>query len=351
MNKLDDFLFYCGRNNVPLGKKMLVKLGEYLGAKLEFSLINFGTWSDGCPHDEIINFEKVEGKNIILFDSLISKESIYDFLSLSYALKHQYKAKMVIAIVPFLLLRRLDHLEKMYEIQYLKQFFDFLSKSGVDEFITCDPHSSYMEEAAESCGIKFHPAYMDFSNILETFVPPDEEKIVYSPDQGSIHRAIAHAKKMPGIVVVFDLKSRGLNNQTKIVDAGEKKIESIKQEMAEKYDFDINRIKHTSEVVFNDTNVIMLDDEVSTARTSSETASNLRELGAKGIYFAWVHPVCTNGWKENILHKKVFTQLIATDTIVRDLENRTGGKVFDQSSNGILAAVAYKSIRSAMNKS
>jgi len=117
MTNLSNFLFYRGRNNKALGQDVLVLVNELLGKPFgispEFKLIDFGSWRDGCPNDRIIDFNNVEGKNIIFFDSLISKTAMLDFLSLVYAFKHQYKAARVIAVNPFILVRRNDHEEKL----------------------------------------------------------------------------------------------------------------------------------------------------------------------------------------------------------------------------------------------
>ncbi|HOD87095.1 MAG TPA: phosphoribosyltransferase family protein [bacterium] len=354
MTNLSNFLFYRGRNNKALGQDVLVLVNELLGKPFgispEFKLIDFGSWRDGCPNDRIIDFNNIEGKNIIFFDSLISKTAMLDFLSLVYAFKHQYKAARVIAVNPFILVRRNDHEEKLEEIQYLKQYLHFLSVAGADELITCTPHSDYMGIEAQKFGIKFRPAYMDFSRTLKTIIPKNENIFVYSPDKGSIPRAIAHAKKIPGSVVVFDLKVRKKNNQTEIVNADEENIEAIKQTFSQEFGLDIKMIKHISEVDVTGANVIIIDDELASGGTANSTAKKLKGLGAKSVYFAFTHPVCVNGWKLTTFFENPFEKVLAGDTIIRDDTNRTGGKIVDCSTSEVIAAAIYEAIIESLNR-
>lgn len=346
---LSNYLFFCGRGNKALGQEVLKILSELLGQPLRFNFIDFGSWRDGCPNDRIIDFKEIAGKNIIFFDSLISKTAMFDFLSLVYAFKHQYGAKSVTVINPFILVRRDDHEEKNDEIQYLKQYLNFLSVSGATELISCVPHSDYMGKTAENFGIKFRPAYMDFSRTLKTIVPKQEKIIIYSPDRGSIPRAIAHAKKIPGALVLFDLKFRQTNNQTEIITPESKVIEDIRQKATAEFNFDINLIKYISEVDVTDANVIMIDDELSSGGTANSTAKKLKKLGAKAIYFAFTHAVCVNGWKLTTFWDEPFTKVLAGDTIIRDDTNRTGGKIIDCSTAEVIAAAAYESINESLN--
>lgn len=346
MNNLENYLFYYGRTNKELGHRVLKQLSELLGQSIKFNLIDFGTWRDGCPNDKIVNFEEVKGKNIIFFDSLTSKTAMFDYLSLAYTFKHQYKAASVIAVNPFILVRRCDHEEKTEEIQYLRQYLHFLSVAGVNELIAVTPHSDYMGKTAREYGIKFTPVYTDFSRTLKTIVPKNEPIIIYSPDAGSIPRAIAHAKKISASTVVFDLKLRKSNNKTEIIQAEQDVVDEIKVKNNIEFDFDFEKIKYISEIDVKDVNVIMIDDELSSGNTAVNTAKKLLRKGAKAIYFAFTHPVCVNGWKPTLFSEKIFTKVLAQNTIIRDEENRTGGKIIDCFTSEVVAAALYEIITS-----
>lgn len=340
---MENYLFYCGRDNGNLSRELLSKLGEYLGEILKYEFIDFGTWRDGCPNDRIVNHERIKGKNIVFFDSPLNKMGLYDNISLCWAFKRQYQAKNLIVVMPFNLLRRCDHDEKPWEIQYLRQHIQFLALAGVDHLIAGTPHSESMGAYCQEYGISFHPAFMDFTPHLKTILPKEGSPIVfYSPDEGSIARAIAHASKMRGSIVLFDLKNRKKNNQTEIVEAEQGLIDEIINKYKAKFEF--KELYYIKTELLQGANVVMIDDEMSSGGTANSTAHKLRDLGASNIYFAFTHPVCVNGWKYTLFEKKKerpFNKVIATNTIPRNEANRTGGKIIDVSADQILASNLY----------
>lgn len=334
-----EYLFFCGRGNRPLGLEVLKILGEYLGKNLEFSFVDFGIWRDGCPNDRIIDFEEVRGKKIILFDSLTTKESMLDFVQLSMAFRRQYGAASLLAVNPFLLVRRCDHEEKNEEINYLKDYIELLAFAGVTDMITCSPHSDAIARNCKEVGIKFEPAYMDFSRAFKTVVPKGEKTIFYSPDEGSIPRAIAHAKKIPGSRVMFNLKIRKKNNQTEIRKPSPEEIEAVIKKYSEEFDFEL--LSHLNEDEIIGANIVMIDDEMSSGGTANSTAHELKEKGAKAIFFAFTHPVCVNGWKPTLFSNNPFAKILAGNTIIRNEFNRTGGKIIDISTAEVIASAMY----------
>lgn len=336
------YMFFCGRNNRPLGVEVSKLLGEYLiGKPLEFSFIDFGVWRDGCPNDKVINFEEVKGKKIILFDSLTTKESMLDFLQFSMALRQQYGAASLLAVIPFLLVRRCDHEEKVEEIAYLKHYIELMAFAGVTDMIVCAPHSDSIAKNCKEVGINFEAAYMDFSRALKTVVPKGEgeKTIFYSPDEGSIPRAIAHAKKIPGSRVMFNLKIRKENNQTEIRQPSKEEIEAVIKKYSEEFDF--NLLSYLDENEIKGANIIMIDDEMSSGGTANSTGRSLKEKGAKAIFFAFTHPVCVNGWKQTLFFNNPFAKVLAGNTIIRNEFNRTGGKIIDISTDEVIASAMY----------
>ncbi len=346
--KESGYLIFCGRGNRPLGLEVLKLLGEYLGKPLEFSFVDFGFWRDGCPNDKIIDFEEVKGKKIILFDPLTTKESMLDFVQLSMAFRRQYGAASLLAVNSFSLLRRCDHDEKMEEIAYLKHYIELLAFAGVTDMIVCAPHSDAIAKDCKAVGINFEPAYMDFSRALKTVVPKGEKTIFYSPDEGSIPRAIAHAKKMPGAgaKVMFNLKIRKGNNQTEIRKPSAEEIEAVIKKYSEEFDFEL--LSYLDESEIKDANIIMIDDEMSSGGTANSTGRSLKEKGAKAIFFAFTHPVCVNGWKQTLFFNNPFTKVLAGNTIIRDEFNRTGGKIIDISTAEVIASAMYGMIAPTM---
>ncbi|MDD3711496.1 MAG: ribose-phosphate pyrophosphokinase-like domain-containing protein [Patescibacteria group bacterium] len=337
-----DFMFFCGRNNRPLGDSVWSYLGEYLGSRISPDFIDFGEWRDSCPNNKIPKFSAVKGKSVVLFDSIVSEKAMMEFITLVMAFKKQYLAHRVIAVLPFLLTRRCDHEEPEYnyEINYLGFYLELLKFAGVDDLIVCTPHSEAMGKKCEDLGIRFHPAYMDFSRAIKTIIPKEEKIVFYSPDQGSISRAVFHAKHFSGSLVLFNLKERKLNNQTEIVSADKEKVSSIVTNCQQEFDY--KGIDYFSEEEILGAHVVIIEDEMSSGGTANQTAKKLKSAGAKAIYFAFTHPVCVNGWKYTLFDQEPFARVLAGNTIIRDQSNRTWGKVLDVSTAETIASILYK---------
>lgn len=338
---VNNYLFYSGKGNRPLGEQVLKILGEYLGTPLRFEYIDFGVWRDGCPNDKIPNYNNLESKHVIFFDSLFQKVAMLDFLQLAMAFRKQYGAKKLLAVIPFLLPRRCDHEEAEYqfEINYLSHYLEMMAFCGVTNMIVCTPHSEAIKRNCERLGIEFMPANMDFSRAIKTIVPGAEEISIYSPDEGSIPRAIAHAKNISNSQVIFDLKKRHKNNRAEIVSDNK-----LAQEIISKYsqELDYQSITYADSQDITGMNIVIIEDEMSSGETANKTAKKLRSLGAKSIYFAFTNPVCVNGWKYTLFDQSPFTRILAGDTIPRDESNRTGGKIIDVSVAEVLAMTIYR---------
>ncbi len=344
---MEDFMFFCGRNNRPLGDGVLKHLKEYLGASLGPDFIDFGEWRDSCPNNKIPRFKDVRGKTIVLFDSIVSEKAMLEFITLAMAFKEQYKASRLIAVLPFILTRRCDHEEPEYhyEINYLRFYLKLLAVSGVDDLIVCTPHSNSMENICQELGINFFPAYMDFTRTIKTIIPKNEKIVFYSPDLGSISRAVFHAQHFPDSVVLFDLKERKANNQTEILEVDNDVINGIITEYQQYFGY--TKINYFSEEGARDANVVIIEDEMSSGGTANQTAKKLKLAGAKSIFLAFTHPVCVNGWKYTLFDGEPFSRVLAADTIIRDQSNRTWGKVLDVSAAETIASALYKVLTSS----
>ncbi len=347
--KKEEVLFYCGLGNSQLGKEVLTTLSEYTGEKLSFSFIDFGSWRDSCPNDKFRDYEKIRGKTIVLFSSIYSKELMLDYIYLSRSLKKQYGAERIIAVIPFILSRRCDHEgpEHDYELNYLRMDIELLKFAGVDYLVCCTPHSDAMGMLCEENDIKinFYPAYMDFSPVIKAIVPRSEKIVFYSPDLGSVPRAIAHARDLSNSIVFFSTKHRRLNSEIEIFKSeDESEIEKIIKHLRVSYRYD--KIEHVSfeslSEHIKDAHVVMVEDEVSSGSTANKTAIKIKEMGAKAVYLAFTHPVLVNGWKQTLFDKIPFSKVLSGNTIPRNDINRTGGRVLDVSAASVISRRVYE---------
>ena len=165
---LNEIVFLCGNGNHPLSAKVLEGLKEFFGQSCKFDHINFNKFYEGELDNRIPNYLKINGKTVVLFQTMSSQELVDEMMDLIWACKKQYGAKKLILISSFVWYRRQDpemeeSLDNLFgkkakpdEIQRLRMLMDNLSHNGVDELITVTPHSITMSEACKEFGIIFH---------------------------------------------------------------------------------------------------------------------------------------------------------------------------------------------------
>lgn len=354
-NVKEEVIFLSGQGNHQLGAKILSELSELFGQRCLFNHINFNKHSEGEFDNRIVNFEKINGKIVVLYQSMYELELLYEAMEFIRACKNQYGAKYVIGVFPFLWNRRQDSVmeetekerwlrkvAKPDEIQRLNQTVYFLKCAGLDEMIVATPHSSAMKKACIEYGIKFYeidPSPI-FANKAQTFYPEEQDSIyTYAPDAGSIPRAINLARIL-NRPVLFNLKNRAINSITSILNETKEEMEKLTKEFREYYKYKL--IHYITPENVMDKIIIMVEDEVASGGTSNNTGQLLKKLGAKSVLLFATHPVLTWGWRNKLFINNPFTKIIMTDTIPRGYEKRTGGKVTDISLDSLFASSLFK---------
>ncbi len=336
-------VFFSGNGNPILGKKILVKLTEQAGRTCKFSHINFSEFADKERDDKIPDCRNLKDKVVVFYQSVTADEFQLEFSELVWAIKHQYQAKYVIAVMPFMRYRRQDHPEIFEEINRNLMFIDQMKHDGVDYLIVATPHSDQTEKNCQAVGLRFRqadPSWIFFRTLWTILPPPAENRTrVYAPDQGSIPRAIKLAELLK-VDVIFSLKKRGLNNLTSIVAADRQEIKRIKKQ----YAF-FPRLNYATADLVKDAAIVMVEDEISSGSTANDTGQLLRSLGADEIHLAATHPVCVLGWKRKLLSKNPFDKIVITDTIFRDNKQRTGGLMHDVSMSSQLTSELFGALR------
>lgn len=341
----NNVLFFSGNGNHVLGKKILYDLSEYAGVDLSFNHINFSKFSDVEPDNKVPQYEMIAKKTVVLYQSMADSRLMEEFLELAWAMKHQYRAKEIIAVIPFLRFRRQDHSEKAEEIDRLKMIIDRLKHAGVDQLIVATPHSEKMAENCRVYGIKFHPADMSeiFAQAIRTLLNGDEKNtLIYAPDEGSISRAVGLAQIL-GFKVIFTLKKRGLNNAAEIAGPDQQEIDELIARAQQELDFP--QISYATADQIKGAIILMVEDEIASGETANKTGRRLKSLGADTLIFSATHAVCTAGWQRKLFYQNPFDKIFIADSIPRDYENRTGGKMHDLSVSSVMAAGLYKVLR------
>ncbi len=342
-SNIDEVLFFSGNGNHLLGEKVLSKLSEFYGIKLSFQHISYAEFPDGESDNSIPNHAKIFQKTVVVIQSTFTQNFTAELLELCWAIKHQYGAKHLIAVLPFMRYRRQDHPEKPEEINRNRMFIERLRHCGVDELVVVTPHSDEIATNCKHAGITFHEVDVSpiFASVINTLLTPElqEKTYVFTPDQGSIPRAINLAKHLD-VGVLFSLKFRGSNNETLIVEPTPEQIESVIQS------YNFPKLSYASKTEIDGSIIIMAEDEIASGGTSNSTAKKLKACGAKKIYLTATHPVCIPGWKRKLFDGAPFDKVMVCDTIPRGLKERTGGQIHDVSVADSLASVIFKTLRS-----
>ena len=354
-------VFFCGNGNHPLGAQVLKKLSELFGESCKFDHINFNKFPEGELDNRIPQWQKINGKTVVLFQSFNDKdflELILETLDLIWALKHQYNAERIIVIFSFMCNRRQDSImeidpnnlwkkPKPDEFQRLRMTISLLSHCGVSEIIVPTPHSKAMEEACKEYNIIFHEIDLSglFADALKTFVSEQELNLVnmYAPDLGSIPRAVNIAKIL-NCTVLFNLKNRVIYNKTSIKEEGEEKLEEIAKSFREKYNFP--KIYYVTSKLVAGKIMALVEDEIASGGTANNTGQMLKKLNSKYNLLFATHAVFTRGWRNQLFYENPFAKIIITDSIERPYEKRTGGQLVDILIAPVVASTLFKILRS-----
>lgn len=354
-NISEEVNFYSGKGNPQLAIGALGKLTELVGQTCRLDHINFNRFPEGELDNRFAYWQKIINKTNVFFQSITTLDLSMEILDLIWAAEHQYGSKRNIVVSPFVINRRQDPLmevgpddepgkkAKPDEIQRLRQYISLLAYSGVNDMITVTPHSIAMAKYCKEYGINFHeidPSLL-FVEKVQTFVPDEELHLVnvYSPDLGSVKRAVKMAKllKCP---VLFNLKNRLIYNETSIINADEAELKKLMEELRIKYDY--AEIHYATSERIAGKIIIMVEDEVASGGTANNTGQLVKSKGAKSIFFFATHSVFTWGWKNKFLQENPFTKIIMADSIHRDYENRTGGLIVDVSLASPIASTLFK---------
>jgi ribose-phosphate pyrophosphokinase len=342
----NEFIIISGTGNHALARGIIDIVNEItpVGQQdLRFSHLDYDEFPDGEPDFRIQDFEDIEGKHVLIFNSCHNREMLEEFRTLVWAVKHQYKAASVTAIMPFMRYRRQDHAEKMHEINRNRMLIHGLASAGVSRLIVCDIHSKVTLENCKEFGIKawnVDPSSVFATELLSLAEKANEEGrefYVHAPDVGSIPRAISLAEIL-GAKVSANPKERLPNGTTRIIEDPAELAAIQKQ--------------YKIEIAFADeklagAEVCIREDEVATGGTANKAGHKLLELGVHQVHFCATHPVCTPQWKRKLLSNNPFKVMMFGNTIERHNRYKftTGGIVTRMDMSKVIAHQLFEVIK------
>lgn len=288
------FAVYGATGHHEFAEHVLQLVNEITGLRLSFSRLSLSAFPDGEPDIYPDPPTDIEGRHVLFFCSPIKDEWQVEMQQILHGFE-QFHAKSVTVIMPFLRFRRQDRLKKISEITSLRWFIKDLVHWGVNRLITCEPHSiKHTQQFCDEFGLKLHIAdptdliAADLKGLVTSLGPANTK--IYSPDLGSLDRAVALAK-MLGLTVLLTPKIRHIDNTVETLTR-----EQLDPGLLLLLEGQVTLLSGDFHEA-NGANIIIRDDEVSTGETSVKGARNVRDGGALRVYFVVTHPVCSGGWK------------------------------------------------------
>ncbi len=273
-------IFSC--NSHP---RLAQEIAEYLGLKVGNSEVK--TFSDG--ETSVSLYESVRGSDVFVIQSTCHpvNDNLMELLIMIDALKRA-SAGRITAVIPYYGYARQDRKAKGRDPITAKLVADLITAAGADRILTMDLHAPQIQ------GFFNIPVdHLVGSPLLASFLIKkfEEEgslsnRIVMSPDIGSIKRAREFASRLDLPIAIID-KRRSNPNESQVMNI----IGDV-------------RDKH----------VIILDDMVDTGGTLFHAAEAIKNAGALSVTAAATHAVLS-GSAMDYVRSGIIEELLFLDTI------------------------------------
>ena len=276
---MTDFTLLSGNANLALSQR----IGDYLGVPLgDISLSEF---PDGEIHCKVN--EDVRGRDVYLLQPTCPPvndnrgQQERPLVGRAVA-----RAERVTAVLPYFGYARQDRKDEGRVPITAKLVANLITRAGADRVLTMDLHAAQIQGFFDVPVDHLYAAPVLNEHFLNLDLPKDDLVIV-SPDEGSIKRALGHAKRIGGPVAIVDKRR---------TDA-----ETTLQE---------NVIGGPVEGKI----VLMFDDMISTAGSICGAAKVLQEQGAREIHVATTHAVLCGPAVERLRDANL-ASIVCTDSI------------------------------------
>lgn len=346
----DRFLVYGSTAYHELDAEVLALVNQVTGLNLAFAKVWHHFWPDEEPGFRFADHEPIKGRHVIIFACPITNKYELELRDLVTACKQQYGARSVTVVFSFMRYRRQDRSELHHEITRLRWFLSDLKHWGTDHLVVCEPHSvKHTQKYCDEFGLKLYvcdPTMLFFQairGVVQTLGGPERVRI-YSPDFGSVSRAIALAKPIDTKVIATP--KRRVNGR--IISLEDSDFLRIVQE-----EFGSDAPVSCDVKNLNGFHVIIREDELDSAGTAVTTAHRLRQNNAASVRLVVTHGVCSRGWKMRMFpygEPQPFDGIWMGNTRPRgtyetQYEGSTGGKVTDIDLAPVIAETLISVLR------
>ena len=275
---MNDIKLFSGNSNPALGKQ----ISDYLG--VELAAITLGRFPDGeisCKIDE-----DIRGRDVFLLQptSPPVNESLMELLVMIDSCRRA-SAERITAVIPYFGYARQDRKDEGRVPITAKLVANLITRAGANRVLTMDLHAAQIQGFFDLPVDHLYAAPVLNDYFLNTDIDL-EDAVIVSPDEGSIKRALGHAKRLGGSVAIIDKRrtSALATEQANLIGG------PIEGKVA-----------------------IMFDDMISTAGSIRGASQLMHKLGVREIYVAITHPVFCGNALQNLLDAKL-ASVICTDT-------------------------------------
>ncbi|MBN1851586.1 MAG: ribose-phosphate pyrophosphokinase [Pirellulales bacterium] len=274
-----DITILSGNSNLTLSRR----ISDYLGVPLgNVSLGRFPDQEISCKVNE-----DVRGRDVFLVQSTCPpvNDNLMELLILIDVCRRA-SAERITAVLPYFGYARQDRKDEGRVPITAKLVANLITRAGADRVLTMDLHAPQIQGFFDVPVDHLYAAPVLNQHFLSLNLNPDELVIV-SPDEGSIKRAIGHAKRLGGKIAIID-KQR--------ISA-----EKVKQE-------------HIIGGPVEGKIALIFDDMISTANSIRGAAKVLHHQGAREIQVATTHAVFC-GQAIQVLTEANLASIVCTDSI------------------------------------
>lgn len=276
-NLYGEIKVFCGSASQDLGHEITQYLNLVPG---EYDLVKFSNENIFVQLQE-----SVRGQDVYLVQTLSSpvSDNIMELLIMLDTLKRD-SAGRITAVVPYLSYARSDKKDQPRVPITARLIADMIQVAGADRYITIDLHSGQIQGFFSIPGDVLTAFFLLSDYLAEKNI---EDRVVVTTDLGYAKRARNYANRL-NCPLAFVEKRRTTNAE--------------RPEMLSL----IGDVKGK--------NVILVDDEVNTARSVENAVNVIKAQGANDIYFAFTHPILSGGGVER-LARLPLKEIITTNTV------------------------------------
>jgi ribose-phosphate pyrophosphokinase len=274
-----DLTLLAGNANPALSRR----IAEYLGVPLgDVALGRFPDGEISCK----IN-DDVRGRDVFLIQPTCPpvNDNLMEMLVLIDSCKRA-SAERVTPVLPYFGYARQDRKDEGRVPITAKLVANLITRAGADRVLTMDLHAAQIQGFFDAPVDHLYAAPVLNEHFLSLNFDPDEMVIV-SPDEGSIKRALGHAKRLGGKIAIID-KQR--------ISA-----EKVAQE-------------HIIGGPVNGKVCLMFDDMITTAGSICGAAEVLHHQQAREVHVATTHAVLCGPAVERLAAADL-ASIVCTDSI------------------------------------